>query len=93
MQGNFPNSSLVALGLVATGSLKLVSPPAGVSQADVLALLRTGGYAAFLASLVLTPHVRIVSADNKRRLLTRKQVVEEHFASTGAPFGHGFTPV
>ncbi|HSV41132.1 MAG TPA: hypothetical protein VLI04_20390 [Nocardioidaceae bacterium] len=32
-----------------------------------------------------------MTPDPKRRLLSRKQVVEEHFASTGAPYGHGFT--
>jgi len=91
VQGNFPNSSLVALGLVATGNLKLITLPPGVSEADILDLLKTGGYAAFLASLVLTPYVRVVSADTKRRLLTRKQYVEEHFTTTGLPVGHGFT--
>jgi metallophosphoesterase (TIGR03767 family) len=91
VQGNFPNSSLVALGLVATGNLKLISPPLGVSQADLLAAVRGGTYAALLAGLLLTPYVRVVSPDADRRLLSRKQVVEEHFASPTAPYGHGFT--
>ena len=32
-----------------------------------------------------------VTADPSRRLLTRKEVVEEHFNTTGTPVGHGFT--
>ncbi len=89
VQGNFPSSTL-PLGLVATGSLKLVSPPPGVSQADLLAAVR-GNYALFLAGLVASPYVRSVSADPNRRLLSRRQTVEEHFTTRGTPVGHGFT--
>jgi metallophosphoesterase (TIGR03767 family) len=34
---------------------------------------------------------RVVTPDPKRRLVTRKEVVAEHFATAGAPLGHGFT--
>ena len=34
---------------------------------------------------------RTVSADPDRRLLSRAETVEEHFVTTGAPVGHGFT--
>mgnify|MGYP006197911501 CR=1 FL=1 len=44
-----------------------------------------------LLSGVLNAGVRAVTPDLNRRLLTRKQVVEQHFALGGRPFGHGFT--
>ena len=88
VQGNFPAS--MHLTAVAEGSLKLVSPPAGMSQSDLLGALR-GDYAGLLQSLVLTPYVRQVTADPDRRMLTRAEIVEQYFHSTGAPFGHGFT--
>jgi metallophosphoesterase (TIGR03767 family) len=90
-QGNFPTSTF-QLNLVATGPLKLMSTPAGLSPAAVVNALQDGSYAALLASLALSPAVRMVSADARRELLTRKQIVEEHFHTAGLPAGHGFTP-
>jgi metallophosphoesterase (TIGR03767 family) len=87
-QGNFP--STMQLNTVAVGPLKMISPPAGISQADVLDALR-GNYADFVAAFAATPHVRQVTPDPDRRLLDRAQVVEEHFTTTGLPVGHGFT--
>jgi metallophosphoesterase (TIGR03767 family) len=89
-QGNFPAATL-QLNLVATGALKLISPPAGLSPAAIVNALQSGSYAALLASLVLSPSVRLVSADPRRQLLTKKQIVEEHFHTAGLPAGHGFT--
>jgi metallophosphoesterase (TIGR03767 family) len=87
-QGNFP--STMQLNTVAVGPLKMISPPAGASQADVLDALR-GNYADFVAAFAATPHVRAVTPDSDRRLLQRAEVVEEHFTTTGSPVGHGFT--
>ena len=89
-QGNFPAATL-RLNLVATGTLKLVSPPAGLSPAAVVNALQSGSYAALLASLALSPSVRVVTADQQRRLLSKAEIVEEHFRTTGTPVGHGFT--
>ncbi len=89
-QGNFPAGTL-QLNAVATGPLKLMSTPAGLSPAALVNALQDGSYAALLASLALSPSVRLVSADARRRLLTRKEIVEEHFHTAGLPAGHGFT--
>jgi metallophosphoesterase (TIGR03767 family) len=89
VQGNFPTT--LQLSNVATGPLKLVSPPAGMSQADLLAAVRGGDLAGLLQALALTPYVRPVTADPRRRVLSRAEVVEEHFRTTGTPVGHGFT--
>jgi metallophosphoesterase (TIGR03767 family) len=88
VQGNFP--ATLQMTQVAEGGLKLVSPPAGMTQDDLLRALE-GDYAGFLAGLALTPHVRPVTPDPQRRVLTRAEVVEEHFTTVGAPNGHGFT--
>ena len=90
VQGNFPTSTM-QLDPVATGALKLISPPAGLSPAAVVNALQQGSYAALLASLALSPSVRRVTPDPRRRLLSRREIVEEHFRTTGTPVGHGFT--
>ena len=91
VQGNFPPGTLgLGMSAVATGNLKVISPPPGVSQADVIGALRTDPLS-LLNGLVISPYVRLVSPDPDRRILTRAQVVAEHFATTGTPVGHGFT--
>jgi len=90
VQGNFPHSTM-PLNAVAVGGLKLISPPAGLSQADLFSFISNGQLNALLQALVLTPYVRKVSADPARRLLDKKQFIAEHFLTTGGPVGHGFT--
>ncbi len=68
-----------------------MSTPLGLSPAAVVNALLAGAFPALLASLALTPAVRTVTPDADRRLLSKKQVVEEHFRTTGLPVGHGFT--
>jgi metallophosphoesterase (TIGR03767 family) len=89
-QGNFPAATL-QLDAVARGALKIVSPPAGLSPAAVVNALQAGSLPALLSSLALTPAVRLVTTDPDRRLLSKKEFVEEHFHTTGSPVGHGFT--
>lgn len=89
-QGNFPLQSV--LNLIAMGPLKLMSPPPGFSQADAEALLTRLDLNAILAPLLgSVGGATLVTPDVKRRLLKRKQVVEEHFTTSGSPVGHGFT--
>jgi len=89
MQGNFPHT--IPTTLLGTGVLKVISPPAGLSDTVVKEALVEGDLLGLLGSLVISPYVRLVSGDPKRRTLTRKQIVEEHFKTTGLPVGHGFT--
>ncbi len=86
VQGNFPQN--LQLSQIATGPLKLVSPPAGLSPAELLNSLITGDMLRLIQSLALTPSVRAVTPDSNRRLLTRQQVIEQHFVHGD---GHGFT--
>ena len=89
-QGNFPPDTL-QLNTIATGPLKLVNLPAGMSPADFIATVTSGNLAALITSLALTPSVRTVTADPDRRFLSHAEMVEEHFRTTGSPKGHGFT--
>jgi metallophosphoesterase (TIGR03767 family) len=91
IQGNFPTNN-AALNLIAVGPLKIMSPPAGFSQADAEAAVTNLNLNALLGPILATPGAaKLVSADPKRRILNRKQVVSEHFTTTGSPIGHGFT--
>ena len=90
VQGNFPAETL-PLNAIATGPLKVISPPAGLSGAEVLESLSGGDLAGVINSLALTPGARPVTPDDDRRLLGRSAIVEEHFRTSGAPVGHGFT--
>lgn len=80
-----------ALNTLAVGSLKPLGIPDGMSVQTFLTDLLTGSAAAVptLAGSI----VRMVSADPDpdRRLVTRAEVVAEHFTTTGTPVGHGFT--
>lgn len=91
IQGNFPTSTTY-LNAVAVGNLKIISPPAGASQADLVDALAAGDFAQFFAEQSPdSPGVRVVTPDERRRLLSRAEIVEEHFRTRGAPVGHGFT--
>ncbi|MCW2681361.1 MAG: hypothetical protein JWM62_2762, partial [Frankiales bacterium] len=87
VQGNFPRS--FQLTQVAEGPVKIVGLPAGVSPDDLQRGL-TGADPTVLASLATAP-VRQVTADPKRKVITRTESVTEHFTTGGTPLGHGFT--
>jgi metallophosphoesterase (TIGR03767 family) len=89
VQGNFPHT--LQLSTLAVGPLKVISPPAGISDADVQDALADLDPLSLVGDLVVSPYVRAVTPDPKRRSVTRKQIVEEHFRTTGLPVGHGFT--
>jgi len=90
IQGNFPTN--LPINSIAIGALKIMSPPAGFSQANAEALLKSLDLVPVLSQILATPGAAaLVTPDLNRRILTRKQVVEEHFKTTGTPVGHGFT--
>jgi len=89
MQGNFPHT--VPSSLLGVGLLKVISPPTGLSDVDVKDALAKGDVMELLGDVVVSPYVRLVSLDPKRRTVTKKQIVAEHFTTKGLPVGHGFT--
>jgi metallophosphoesterase (TIGR03767 family) len=88
VQGTVP--SLGVLSAVATGSLKVTGLPLGVDPVPLLEALAVGNSTALVTLLTLGP-AKIVTADPKRRMLTKKQTVAEHFTTTGTPVGHGYS--
>jgi metallophosphoesterase (TIGR03767 family) len=87
-QGTVP--SLGVIGLIATGALKVTGLPLGLDLAGLLAQLGSGNTAALELLLTAGP-AKLVTADQNRRMLTHQQTVAEHFNTTGAPIGHGYT--
>jgi metallophosphoesterase (TIGR03767 family) len=83
VQGNAPVNS--ALAAIATGSLKVVGLQPNTDPNAVAAAFLTGQ--PLPAGLIIRP----VTADPNRRLLSRRQTIDEHFHTTGTPSGHGFT--
>jgi metallophosphoesterase (TIGR03767 family) len=90
IQGNFP-ARTTQLGALATGNLKVMSSPAGLSQSDVLNAITDQNLDSILDNLLVSPLARIVPADPARRTVSRAEIVAEHFDTTSTPVGHGFT--
>jgi metallophosphoesterase (TIGR03767 family) len=88
VQGNFPRT--IPLDLVARGNLKATAVPPGLSQADIIKAFNTVNADALLGAAALTSANK-VTKDGNRKILTRKQTIEEHFHTTGTPVGHGYT--
>ncbi len=88
-QGNFPPNTLQTSTL-ATGSVKVISPPAGVAPADILDP-EGSTLEQVLGGVTVSPHAKLVTPDLRRRQLSRGQVVDEHFKTSSQPVGHGYT--
>ena len=87
IQGNLPH--IPESSQYATGTHKVVELPRGtdlVRLAIDLARVSVRSIESLLAG-----DYRTVTRDGDRRLLDRAATVREHFETTGAPVGHGFT--
>ncbi|MGI8336450.1 TIGR03767 family metallophosphoesterase [Actinomadura scrupuli] len=87
VQGNLPINAL--LNAMATGAIKITAPADDAEVREIDDMLRNGDGSALrrLAS-ARSGLFRMVTPDPRRRLLSRAEVVREHFSSGG---GHGFT--
>ena len=86
VQGNLAPSSTVEK--YAVGSEKILGLPPGFGVAQLLDALN--GNPALFTQLLNGP-TRPVTADKRRRILSRTETVAEYFKTTGTPVGHGFT--
>jgi metallophosphoesterase (TIGR03767 family) len=89
VQGTVP--PLGVIPAIAVGNLKVVGLPATGYDIPALVAAAAGGDAAALQVLLTAGPVKKVTADKNRKMLTRKQVVEQYFTTTGTPVGHGYT--
>jgi metallophosphoesterase (TIGR03767 family) len=92
MQGTFPGSG--GLDAVAVGSVKAIALPDHWTS-DVILELAAGLERcdpAAVATLMRKARTRTVTADSRRRLITRQEFVEAHFGIAARPAGHGLTP-
>jgi metallophosphoesterase (TIGR03767 family) len=87
VQGDFPDNS--AARRIATGSRKVTGLAAGISLEQLGADLLADSPATF--SLLDEGPTRRVTADPDRRMLSRPEIVREHFTTAGRPRGHGYT--
>jgi len=87
LAGNFP--PLGPFNALAIGSVKPIGLRSDVTPQGLLDGLNAGRASA-VAGLLGGP-VRVVTADPDRRVVSRAQFVEEHFTTTAAPVGHGYT--
>jgi metallophosphoesterase (TIGR03767 family) len=87
IQGNLPE--VADLHDVATGDDKIIELPGVVDVARLFYDFLRGDPAAMRH--VAGGVVRKVTPDRDRRFVDRRQVVREHFVTTGRPAGHGFT--
>jgi len=82
--GIFPATD--AARRLAIGDRKPVGLPPGMGADEVVARLTAGE-----ADMIDRLPTRAVTPDPDRRLVTRAEVVNEHFTTTGLPLGHGFS--
>jgi metallophosphoesterase (TIGR03767 family) len=87
VQGGMPADPTIAE--IATGTEKITGLAPGTNVELLLEELQ-GNNPAALGLLIGGPS-RQVTADPNRELLTRAQIVQEHFITNGYPSGHGYT--
>ncbi len=83
IQGNAPLDG--AFSKISTGSTKIIGLPASISGLSFAANLLAG------TPLPEGLPARTVTADPKRKVISRAETIAAHFTTTGTPVGHGFT--
>ena len=87
VQGGLPTDPVIAE--IATGTDKITGLAPGTNVELLLEELQANNPA--VLSLLIGGPSRQVTADPNRQLLTRAEIVRQHFTTTGQPNGHGYT--
>jgi len=76
----------------AVGDRKVVGLAPGTDPVGVVSLFDGGGVTTHpdAVDMLQAGPTRTVTADPRRRLLDRDEIIREHFATAGTPVGHGF---
>jgi metallophosphoesterase (TIGR03767 family) len=83
IQGNAPPSG--PFSAISTGNTKITGIPSSINPLVFAAGLLAG------SALPEGLPARTVTADAKRKVISRPETVAAHFVTTGTPVGHGFT--
>ena len=83
LQGNAPRNPV--FNAIAVGGLKVEGLPPGLDPCDSFEILRSDPAALFAGP------AKPVTPEPLRRVVRRSDYIKEHFRTTGAPVGHGFT--
>lgn len=83
IQGNAPIGG--AFSKISTGTTKVIGLPSSISALSFAANLLAG------KPLPEGLPSRTVTADPKRKVVSRADTIAAHFTTTGTPVGHGFT--
>jgi metallophosphoesterase (TIGR03767 family) len=89
LQGNATSNP--AFEAIAEGPVKVVGLAPGLSPFDVQQGLQNGD-PAVTAALLAGPARPVTADPTGRRVVSRTEIIEEHFRTTGTPVGHGFGP-
>lgn len=84
MQGNVGRNP--TFDGIAVGPVKPSGLPSGINPCDSFDTFRNNPAA------ILAAPGHLVTADSSRKILSRREYIEEMFNTTGAPKGHGLTP-
>ena len=88
VQGNIP-VDIPTINRVAIGSKKVVALPSNFTADDLVKLAALDR--SLIRDILTKGPTRTVTADPNRRVVGLKEVVAEHFTTTGHPNGHGYT--
>lgn len=89
LQGTVP--ALGALGKAAVGTTKPIALPAGISDDAIVRLIDgLDDCDPDALSMLREAQTRPVTADVRRRIISREEFVAAHFVAGARPFGHGF---
>jgi len=90
LQGTVPATG--PLGTASTGQLKLIAlPPDWSSEAIVKLLVGLNDCDPEALAALAAVQSRLVTADPRRRVVSRAEFVGAHFGPAAVPVGHGFT--
>jgi metallophosphoesterase (TIGR03767 family) len=79
-----------AIKAIAVGDRKIVGLAPNTDLGELLRLILANDPK--VVDVLFGGPVREVTADKRRKMLSRKEIIKSHFETTGRPHGHGYRP-